>query len=406
MPAIFQASKTVIGAPSPAELGVLVCERPGWPPFAESRYVKRLSVIAAGLGMQLFAFAPWTWNPRDDSVKGWSWNEQSRDWEPSNRRLPSVVYDRAWPESEEEKLRYRRALKAVQTAKRLVLLNGSLPHKGKVYEMLVKESEFVAYLPPTALYEGASSLALWLRKHNGAAFLKPVAGSQGKRVLAITLDSGGGAALSGRDDRNRPLIRSYDNSAEALRRIDRWIGDRKYLMQPLLDMRSGSGEPYDLRALMQKNRRGRWSLTGIAARIGAPSSVTANLHGGGKAAPAAGTLIAQFGERRGGELLEEIAKLSSSIVTRLEQTFGRFAEIGLDFGIERSGKLWFLEANSKPGRSAMSSAGEGAAAAAAEQPLSYAKSILLRLATTDARRSPPGSGCASPGRVIHEFDHL
>ncbi len=270
MPAIFQASKTVIGAPSPAELGVLVCERPGWPPFAESRYVKRLSVIAAGLGMQLFAFAPWTWNPRDDSVKGWSWNEQSRDWEPSNRRLPSVVYDRAWPESEEEKLRYRRALKAVQTAKRLVLLNGSLPHKGKVYEMLVKESEFAAYLPPTALYEGASSLALWLRKHNGAAFLKPIAGSQGKRVLAITLDSGGGAALSGRDDRNRPLIRSYDNSAEALRRIDRWIGDRKYLMQPLLDMRSGSGEPCDLRALMQKNRRGRWSLTGIAARIGAP----------------------------------------------------------------------------------------------------------------------------------------
>lgn len=390
MPGTFQVSEAVLAHASPAELGVLVCERQGRPPFAESCYVKRLSVIGKKLGIRLFAFAPWTWNPRNDSVKGWIWNEKLRDWKPARRKLPSVVYDRAWPDSEEEKLRYRRALKTVQAAKRLVFLNGMLPHKGKVCEMLARDRALSAYLPPTAIYEGIPSLASWLRKHNRSAFLKPVAGSQGKRVLAVTLRQDGTVALTGRDDRNRPIARSCADEADALRRVDRWIGGRLYLMQPMLDLRSSSGEPYDVRALMQKNRRGRWSLTGVAARIGSPSSVTANLHGGGTAASAAAALAAQFGERRGSELLEEIAGLSSSIASRLEQTFGRFAEIGLDFGIERSGKLWFLEANSKPGRAAMGSAGEEAAAAAAEQPLSYAKSILLR----------------PPGRVIHEFDHL
>ncbi|MFB9279146.1 YheC/YheD family protein [Cohnella cellulosilytica] len=389
MPATFQASRAIIG-PTPSELGILVCERGNCPPFAESRYVKRLSLLGRQMGMRVFAFSPWTWSPEDDSVKGWSWNETRRQWQAERRRLPSVVYDRAWPDSNEEKRRYRHALGAIQASRRIVCLNAHLPHKGKVYEMLARDRTLSVYLPPTAKYEGISSLASWLRKHDRSAFLKPVGGSQGKRVLALTGRQDGSVALAGRDERNRPLARSCGSEAEALRRADRWIGGRSYLMQPLLDMRTPAGEPYDLRALMQKNRRGRWTLTGIAVRVGSPSSVTANLHGGGKAVPAEAALVPQFGERRSGELLEEIAALSSSIVARLEQTFGRFAEIGLDYGIERSGKLWFLEANSKPGRAAMSSVGEEAAVAAAVLPLSYVKSILLR----------------PPGRVIHEFDHL
>ncbi len=389
MPATFQVSKAIVG-PSPSELGILVCERPVRPPFAESSYVKRLSLVGRKLGMRVFAFSPWTWSPEDDSVIGWSWNEARREWQSERRKLPSVVYDRAWPESNEERQRYRYALRTIRAAKRLIFANASLPHKGKVYEMLARDCELSVYLPPTSAYEGIPSLASWLRKHNRSAFLKPVGGSQGKRVLAFAGLLDGSVVLAGRDARNRPLACGCGSEAEALRRADRWIGGRSYLMQPLLDMRNLAGEPYDMRALMQKNRRGRWSLTGVAARIGSSSSVTANLHGGGKAVPAEAALVPQFGQRRSGELLEEIAALSSAIVARLEQTFGRFAEIGLDYGIERSGKLWFLEANSKPGRASMSSVGEEAAAAAAELPLSYIKSILLR----------------PPGRVIHEFDHL
>jgi hypothetical protein len=194
--------------------------------------------------------------------------------------------------------------------------------------------------------------------------------------------------------------------AEALRRLDRWIGNRVYLMQPMLELKGPDGEPFDLRVLMQKDKSGHWTLTGVAARLGAPDSVTANLHGGGTAASAEDVLTRLFGELRGAELAQEVSRMSFLIVARLEQTWGRFAEIGLDFGIDRSGKLWFIEANSKPGRASMRSAGRDAALAAAGRPLSYARSILLRFATTDAQRPLLGNGCATPGRVIHEFDHL
>ncbi|TVX97317.1 YheC/YheD family protein [Cohnella terricola] len=380
-----------------SSFGILICEREGYPPFAESSYLKRLSLLGPALGLQTFAFDPLTWDQEDDSVKCWSWNSRMRKWEASRRKFPDIAYDRAWPETKEEKRRYRLAMGRIRAYRRFVLLSGNLPHKAKVYEMLARDREIAAIIPPTVRYRGPSSLASWLQKHRPGVFLKPIAGSQGKRVVAVVQAADGTVELTGRHGDNRPLFRSCASETEALNRLNKWIGGRTYIMQPLLNLRGNSGEAFDLRVLMQKDSNGRWSLTGAAARIGAPGSVTANLHGGGTATAAAETLVSLFGRPRGNELIQEIDKFSYLIAVRLEQSFGRFAEIGLDYGIERNGKLWFLEANSKPGRAAMIPVGRDAAIAAAAQPLSYAKFILLRLATTDARRLPRESAALHLG---------
>jgi hypothetical protein len=407
MRVIFPDSRPYGPESSNAALGILVCERRnGNPPFAESTFIRRLHLISANIGMRLFAFAPWTWDEKSDSVKGWTWSQGQQRWESSDQMLPSVVYDRSWPETQEEKQRYRISLHRILAVRKLTFLNGRLPNKGKVYEFLFRDQALRPLIPPTNLYEGSDSLASWLRKNRHSVFLKPIAGSQGKRVISMLRTDDGYVNLTGRHGDNQPFYLKCENEAEALRRVGRWIGQRTYLMQPMLDLRGPLGEPFDLRVLMQKNKNGLWTLTGMAARKGNPGSVTSNLHGGGIATSAQEVLTPLFGEQRGNELLQEIRKVSYLIAARLEETWGRFAEIGLDFGIDRCGKLWFLEANSKPGRAAMRSAGKEAAREAVEYPLSYARSILLRLATTDTRRSPLGTGCASPGRVIHEFDHL
>lgn len=390
MPAIYPASKPLASIKTRLTLGILVCERTNDPPFAENNYMKHLSMIGTDMGILVFVFAPWNWNPHTGMVRGWVWDSTGLCWESRLHSLPTVLYDRSWPVSFEEKGRYQQALHRLQAIKSLIFLNSRMPHKGVVHAILSEDPTLISILPPTAHYEGSASLALWLGENNHSAFLKPVAGSQGRRVIAVVRKENGSIQLNGRQSDNRPFSVSCDNEKTALKLIKRWIGHRAYLMQPLLELQDPRGQPFDIRALLQKNRNNRWTLTGMAARRGNAGTITSNLHGGGIASPAELTLATLFGVQRGSTLLDEIRSFSFRLVNRLEESLGRFAEVGLDYGIDRGGRIWFLEANSKPGRAAMNTISTAAAYKATEQPLSYARSILLR----------------QPGRVIHEFDHL
>ncbi|MFC5529325.1 YheC/YheD family protein [Cohnella yongneupensis] len=390
MLALFPDSKSFVLSDSPSALGVLVCERDGIAPFAEGAYIRRLSLVADAIGIALVVFAPWTWDARSDSVRGWTWNKREQRWIARARKLPRVVYDRAWPATEVEKRRFQVALGRIRAARALIFLNSRLPHKGKVGEMLARDPAYAALVPPTAPYKGPHSLRAWLREHDGSAFLKPVAGSQGKRVISYKRDNDGKVELAGRTSSNRSFSFTAATEQDALNRLHRWIGSHAYIMQPLLELHTADGKPFDLRSLLQKNKSGRWTVTGVAARVGAAGTVTANLHGGGRAMHPGDVLEPLLGEERARTVEQRIRAISLRLASWCEESFGRFAEIGLDFGVDRSGKLWFLEANSKPGRAAMGSAGKEATQQAVVRPLSYASTILLR----------------PSGRVIHEFDHL
>ncbi|MBB6672329.1 YheC/YheD family endospore coat-associated protein [Cohnella nanjingensis] len=379
--------------PRAIALGILVSERTRTvspQPFAEAFFVRRLLEAAARHGLDAFAFDPSTWDGAQRTVQGWRRSPEG-GWLRAEARAPEVLYDRAWPDGAAARYRYREGLYRMRSDGRFTLLNGRLPGKAEVQRALSRCEDVRAILPPSARYRGPASLSGWLQSQGESAFLKPSHGSQGRRVMAVTRQREADAiAMTGRDAANRPFRYDRMEQGEALRRIDRWIGRRAYLMQPLLDLRSVKGEPYDLRVLMQKDGSGRWTRTGTAVRCGLIGSVTANLHGGGRAKNADDYLSALFGEAASAELLQDVERVSFAVVARLEHLYGRFAELGLDYGIDRDRRIWFLEANTKPGRAAMTCAGPAAVQLAADRPLAYARYILLR----------------SSGRVFHEFDPM
>ncbi len=375
--------------PDSEPLGIMVCARPGHPPFAESPYLHKLIRTGKQMGLRVIVFDPRTWNPDDNSVQGWTLREHEKDWRAGRSRLPSLIYDRSWPPGGTARSRFRDSSQLMQAQRKPRFLNASLPSKQHVHAMLSRDPELSRLLVPTAPYGGPASLRAWLSRHEGAAFLKPSCGSQGKRTVAWLSLADDSVRLRGRDADNRAFDRVVAGEEEAAAQLHGWIGNRAYLMQPYLDL-TVSGAPYDIRALVQKNGRGRWTLTGAAARVGAAGTVTSNLHGGGVASPAGELLASLYGAAKSRELMTEIRRACLAIVRQLERFCGHFCELGLDFGVERGGKLRFLEANSKPGRSAMAGIDSSSAAKAVARPLAYAKSILLR----------------PPGRVIHEFDHL
>jgi glutathione synthase/RimK-type ligase-like ATP-grasp enzyme len=370
-------------------LGVLVCERPGNPPFAESNFLRKLIRYGNQAGLKVFAFDPGTWQASDNTVLGWTLTQEEH-WRQDRYPVPEWVYDRAWPQDEDAGWRFRLNLNQLAASCKIRYLNGKLPDKWRVYSVLSRYDDIKPYLPPTELYQGETSLMEILEKGGKKLFLKPASGSQGRRTAAVFPGEDGTVRICGRSGRNKSVSLLLPNARQAARTLHRWIGHRTYIMQPFLELTGPSGEPFDIRVLVQKNGRGLWAVTGAAARCGNPGTVTANLHGGGTASPAESKLLQLYGPHRAKAIMKEIRRITIRILRRLEQHFGRFCELGLDFGLSPHGRVWFLEANSKPGRCAMAAVSNAAADKAAARPILYAKSILLR----------------PPGRVIHEFDHL
>jgi hypothetical protein len=214
-------------------------------------------------------------------------------------------------------------------------------------------------------------------------FLKPKAGSHGKRTLhALLLSSkeGGGIRIRGRDGANVSFSHHFRTAEQGLHWVHGFIGTRRYIIQPYLDLTSREGQPFDVRVLMQKNGRGAWTLTGMAVRLGKRGALTSNLHGGGTAVSPLPFLLAEYG-KSGAELLEELAAAAALLPPLLEESCGRLGELGLDFGIDAGGRIYLLEANSKPGRTVFRLTGDRRAAKlAAENPLRYARHLLLHSA--------------------------
>lgn len=359
-------------------VGILVSESAGLPPFAEAAFCRRLCSIGGRQGVCVYVFClAWITAGNGGGIPAYTYEYGTwvHKWLPR----PDIVYDRSFTHDRKQQLRKQRLLSRLSAEHPFIYLTRGLAGKWAVYQALRNCPEAAVHLPETVLYEGPSQLAEWLRAHEGEAFLKPRNGTHGKRTLYVKLLSQGEEIrIMGRSGRNTVFRRRFPLRKAGLEWIDRFAGTRPFLIQPYLQLNSAAGEPFDVRALMQKNEKGAWSLTGMAVRAGQKDTLTSNLHGGGTAHRALPFLIREFGEDGGKAADNTIRKLSLLIPQYLETHFGRLAELGLDFGVDRQGNVWLLEVNSKPGRSSFFRIGDPESAKKSfENPISYARYLLL-----------------------------
>ncbi|MNO34149.1 Endospore coat-associated protein YheD [compost metagenome] len=359
-------------------IGILVAESDGPYPFAEAAFCRRLCHIGEKQGLSVIVFClGWIASGNAVGIPSYTFEHGTwiRKWSPR----PDIIYDRCLTHDRKQQLRKHRLLERLATEHPFVYLARGLAGKWVVYQALLECPEVAEHLPETVLYQGQVQLDKWLQTHDGEAFLKPRNGTHGKRTMHVKwLPPRDEVRVMGRSGRNTMFRRRFLTKQAGLDWVDRFTGRRPFLIQPYLQLNSSEGEPFDVRVLMQKNAKGEWSLTGMAARVGRKDSLTSNLHGGGTAHRALPFLIRELGDQGGKAAEAAIRKLSLLIPAYLETRFGRLAELGLDFGVDRQGCVWVLEVNSKPGRSSFFRIGDPETARRSlENPIGYARYLLL-----------------------------
>ncbi|NUU63878.1 YheC/YheD family endospore coat-associated protein [Paenibacillus agri] len=355
-------------------LGVMTGRHSGSPPIAEPAFCSQLCQAAPLFNLGVLVFQPEGVAADGSSITGYVWQDGS--WRNVTAAPPDVVYNRCFYSSREERQEASAALAALP---RSLPWSRGLPDKWSVYKILKSIRSTAPLLPETRIYTGRDRLGTMLAEREYGVFLKPRAGSHGKRTLHARLIHGGtgGLRVSGRDGANTPFHLVFASGQKGIDWIHDFIDSRRYIIQPYLHLTGSTGQPFDVRVLMQKDGSGVWGLTGMAVRLGSKGTLTSNLHGGGTAVSPLPFLTAEYGSA-GKEIVEELASYAAFLPPVLENACGRLGELGLDFGIDEGGRIWLLEANSKPGRSVFRLTGDRRAVRlSAENPLRYARHLLL-----------------------------
>ena len=373
-------------------LGIMTCRSRETPSTAESSFFNHLCRVAPLYDLRVIIFQPEGVHPESHSLTGQTW--RNNEWTTQETTYPDIIYNRCFYGSPKDRKDASAALAALP---HVIPWSRGLPDKWGVYEILRKNRRAALLLPETLLYTGSHKLSNMLAEREFGVFLKPRAGTHGKRTLHALKQRKGGLTVTGRDGANAVFNHRFVNQQDGYEWVDQFIGSRRYIMQPYLQLNDQSGQPFDVRVLVQKNGRGRWELTGMAVRLGARGTLTSNIHGGGTAVPISPFLKKEYGSA-GKYIKEKITEEALFLPSLLEAACGRLGELGLDFGIDGGGRITLLEANSKPGRTIFHLTGDyRASRLAAENPLRYAHHLLLT-----NRRVPaiPGVYSSTPGRMI------
>lgn len=333
----------------------------------QDSFVRSLILHGQTLGQICFAFSPYSINWKNKRIDGYTWNKGG--WQKKHFPLPDVVYYRG-ADYANGKRNIRRKLEAHGCR----FVNPLPIDKWKAHCILAKSQELAPYLPDTLLVNDFRQVQTMLKRHS-AVYLKPVYGSKGQNIMRIN-----------RHKNNSSTVYQYQHSsmdhAISIRSIDalhNQIGPqlrkRRYIIQNRIHLIKNSGRIIDIRALVQKDHSGEWAITGLACRMGGAASITSNLSAGGQGEKLEQVLEHHFLDEKQQEVItKEIRYLALNVVRTLEQSMGSAGEMGIDIGVDRDGKLWFIEANLRPARRIFVLIGEkDLRMQSIEKPLTYAR---------------------------------
>ncbi|RKD25986.1 hypothetical protein BEP19_03410 [Ammoniphilus oxalaticus] len=216
--------------------------------------------------------------------------------------------------------------------------------KGKlrVYEYLRSNKGLQSYLPYTV---GFSEKALIrTTSQYRLLYVKPNQGTHGKGVMQLK---------RGRDS-NKITVRStsskktFSNSSKLYAYLKKEASSRRMLIQKGIELEKTNGNPYYIRAMVQRKPSGKWVCTGMFTKVAPPKKIVTNYYQGGKIV-LLNRVFQQLNltNKQKKARLRLLSRVSLQVANTLSARQRGMYEMGIDFAFDRMGRLWIIEVNTR-----------------------------------------------------------
>jgi len=275
------------------------------------------------------------------SQKSWEGHYyQNKEWVAGTFPWPQAVYDQIYSRKSERREEVVAAKQALHHITDNRYFNPRYFNKWEINQALSR-TDLKRLLPDTRLFSSISQ-AHEMVKNYGAVYLKPPNGTLGIGIMRLSRTAGGYRLSTSHGASHE--YSTFKNAFEAARSH---MTSKGYLMQQEIKLMKFNGHPVDVRVLIQKDGSGQFKITKVFARVASGHQIVTNLATGGTALP--------LGEVVSGKsvqsLMPKIRNSATRIANSLEKVSGHlYGELGIDLGIDRNGRVWLIEVNSKPRR--------------------------------------------------------
>ncbi|MCM3662885.1 YheC/YheD family protein [Mesobacillus subterraneus] len=270
-------------------------------------------------------------------------------WNTMDVPFPNVVYDRLPNRRTERKSELLSLKSRMQTDYLIPWYNPGFFSKLDVFERLQQDERAAEYLPETHQFSSFSVIERMLSNY-GNIYVKPANGSLGLGIHQILFDKHKGDYYCRyRDQDGINKLTKFDSLEKLMRKIFHKRNLAHMIVQQGISLLRSEKRLIDFRVHTNKDEYGQWQVAAIAAKIAGQGSVTTHVNNGGVVK----SLDELFEDKQERDMYEkklsDVSLLLSSILEKNME--GIIGEIGFDLGIDKTGRVWLFEANSKPGRS-------------------------------------------------------
>lgn len=287
-------------------------------------------------------------NLHRDYVDGYIYSLANNNWIKTNLPVPHVVHNRIHSRLIERSEKAKHFFEELNKAK-IPYFNERFLNKWHVYEALSGHEHLLPYLPETKLLNGRKTFEEMVNKHD-LLFLKPVHGSQGKNIFKVEpkeenflLDY---STFSGEIEKEYPTMQLLYEA------IQPRLQKQRYIIQQGIPLLAYEEErPLDFRLLCHRISETDWGVTSTVARVSSKNEFVSNLSRGGELFKIDKALVGHFDKKtilQINQLLKEIAIEAALIIDN--HADGIYGEFGIDLAIDKEGKPWIIEINTKPSK--------------------------------------------------------